>query len=92
MAVESGGGEGRPTATRSPFIPFSLTHLLQLFCNVSNLSCSKLPVGNEWAGAEGVHPVLVPQQVQQVAVQARLEEGDVKAIVLHAETVQYNTR
>ena len=58
------------------------THLLQLLSNVSNLSRCELPVGDEWTGAERVDPVLVPQQVQQVAVQATLEEAHVQAVIL----------
>jgi hypothetical protein len=58
------------------------TDLFQFFCYVSDLSCSKLPVGYEWAGAECVDPVLVPQQVEQVAIKATLEERHVKAVIL----------
>jgi hypothetical protein len=32
----------------------------------SDLSCGVLGVGEEGGGAEGVHPVVVPQRVQQV--------------------------
>ena len=40
------------------------------------------PVDNRWALRNGGHPVLVPQQSQELLIEARLEHLDFELIVL----------
>ena len=79
----------RPLATAGPS-PVDVPHvgplhlllnLLQLVGQVGHLSRAVLRVGGERVGGEGADPVLAPQLVQQLAVQAALEVAHGQRVV-----------
>ena len=52
---------------------------------IGNLTGHIVTTGEEGRRGEGVHPILVPQQVQQVRIKGGLEVSDLQGIVLGDE-------
>ena len=89
-------GRAIPVSAHCPAAKWHVTSTLPLDCSfslqhshmhrwggtyVSILPSCQVAGGDEGRGRQGVDPVLVPQQVQDVGVQAGLEKGDVQGVV-----------
>jgi hypothetical protein len=54
---------------------------VHLGCNISKGFSQILRIIKKWAGREGLDPVLVPEGLEDLRVESRLEEGVLKLIV-----------
>jgi len=58
-----------------------VNHKVHLGCNIAKGFSQVLRIIKKWAGREGLNPVLVPEGLEDLRVESRLEEGVLELIV-----------